>query len=410
MSKPKISTENVIILLCCAIYFVSYFCRLDFNAVMAEIIDSGTLNKEQAGMIGTALFMAYGVGQLLSGYLGDKIKPVHIICCGLALSTLCNILMPLFHSVAALIVIWGVNGLAQAMLWPPIVKIMSEQLSKEKYTKGVFWVTTAAQISTICIYLIVPLLISISGWRSVFFCAAGLAVVVLVLFFLCISRITKKMSDLSNENTLSSNTNLVVSESIKKAFISSGLIFILFAIILQGILRDGLTSWMPTYMTEIFVMSTTLSIFLNVLIPVFSWVCILVAGILFRKVFKSEVIQAMFFFGVALLFAVVFLLGRNIPAVAITSAALITGCMHGVNITLISYVPLRFKITGKVALVSGVTNAFTYIGSTISSYGFAAISVSFGWEVLVYIWIGTSLLGVLFLLCDIKRWNKFISE
>ena len=218
------------------------------------------------------------------------------------------------------------------------------------------------------------------------------------------------MSDLSNENTLSSNTNLVVSESIKKAFISSGLIFILFAIILQGILRDGLTSWMPTYMTEIFGMSTTLSIFLNVLIPVFSWVCILVAGILFRKVFKSEVIQAMFFFGVALLFAIVFLLGQNIPAVAITSAALITGCMHGVNITLISYVPLRFKKTGKVALVSGVTNAFTYIGSTISSYGFAAISVSFGWEVLVYIWIGTSLLGVLFLLCDIKRWNKFISE
>lgn len=98
---------------------------------MAEMIASGILKKESAGMIGTSLFFTYGVGQLVSGYLGDKIRPEKLIACGLFVTALCNVLMPFTAEVALLCVIWGINGFAQALLWPPMVKLMSEYLSEK---------------------------------------------------------------------------------------------------------------------------------------------------------------------------------------------------------------------------------------------------------------------------------------
>lgn len=173
LKKTKLSEGGIVVALCCAVYFISYLARLDYSAVMAEMIARNVLDKEGAGLIGTALFFTYGAGQLVSGYLGDKIKPQYIICCGLLLSAVCNALMPFFETVAAFAVIWSVNGLAQAMLWPPIVKIMSGSLREEQYAKGVFWVSTASHLATICVYLVVPLVIAVSGWKSVFWYAGG---------------------------------------------------------------------------------------------------------------------------------------------------------------------------------------------------------------------------------------------
>lgn len=404
MKKTKLSEGGIVVALCCAVYFISYLARLDYSAVMAEMIARNVLDKEGAGLIGTALFFAYGAGQLVSGYLGDKIKPQYIICCGLLLSAVCNALMPFFETVAALAVIWSVNGLAQAMLWPPIVKIMSGSLREEQYAKGVFWVSTASHLATICVYLVVPLVIAVSGWKSVFWYAGGAAFAVLILFAAGYCRIKE------TSVSMPTPTEEKKTDSLKNAFLSSGLILILIAIVLQGILRDGITSWMPTYMTEVFGMSAALSILLNVLLPVFSWGCILVAGFLYKKVFKNEILQSIFFFALAFLFSVIFLLGKDNEIVALASAALITGCMHAINLTLICYVPMRYKNTGKVSLVSGITNAFTYVGSTISSYGFAAVSVSYGWECLAYIWIGAGVLGVVILAFGLRLWKKFIEN
>ena len=406
MKKIKITAGGIVVILCCAVYFTSYLSRLDYGAVMAEMIASGILKKESAGMIGTSLFFTYGVGQLVSGYLGDKIRPEKLIACGLFVTALCNVLMPFTAEVALLCVIWGINGFAQALLWPPMVKLMSEYLSEKNYGRGVFCVSTASHIATILIYLFVPLCIALTGWKSVFWYAGGMAAAVLVFFVAVSCRLKKNASALKS----SENIQAVSAEQsgFRNLFIFSGLILILAAIVLQGILRDGITSWMPTYMTEVFGMSAKTSILVNVLLPIFSWLCILLAGTLYKRVFKNEIKGALFFFAAALIFAVIFLVFKENAVVSVVSAALITGCMHAVNLLLICYVPMRFKKTGKVSLISGTTNAFTYVGSTISSYGFAVISVSLGWTFLIYIWIAACVLALIVLLFTLKPWKKFI--
>ena len=81
-------SKNGIIALCSAVYFVSYFSRKDFAAVMAAMLSEEVLDKTTAGLIGTMLFVFYGVGQLVSGYLGDKLKPKYLIMFGLSVTAL----------------------------------------------------------------------------------------------------------------------------------------------------------------------------------------------------------------------------------------------------------------------------------------------------------------------------------
>jgi sugar phosphate permease len=115
LSKKSYS-KNGIIALCALVYFVSYFSRKDFAAVMVGMINSNIIDKPAGGLIGTGMFICYGVGQLISGYLGDRVKPKHLICFGLGTTAVCNLLMPLVPLSGLMIPVWAVNGFAQAML------------------------------------------------------------------------------------------------------------------------------------------------------------------------------------------------------------------------------------------------------------------------------------------------------
>ena len=64
MSLKK-NSKSFIVILCSAVYFVSYFSRKDFAATMAAMLDASVIDKVTGGFIGMGLFIAYGVGQLI---------------------------------------------------------------------------------------------------------------------------------------------------------------------------------------------------------------------------------------------------------------------------------------------------------------------------------------------------------
>ena len=180
--KTKGYSRGGIILLCSLVYFVSYFSRKDFAAVMAGMLSENVVTRSTAGLIGTMLFAFYGAGQLISGYLGDKIKPHYLIIIGLSTTGVCNALMPIIPE-GAMIAVWGVNGLAQAMLWPPIVKMLSKYLDHKSYVTANLIVTSAAHVATILLYIYVPICLSFMSWQAVFFTASVLSLCSVLLFY-----------------------------------------------------------------------------------------------------------------------------------------------------------------------------------------------------------------------------------
>ena len=81
--------------------------------------------------------MGFSRGQVISGVLGDKIKPTDLIFYGLVTAVACNVAMFFCTSITAMAIVWCINGLAHALLWPPMVRLLASNLSDEQYLYSV---------------------------------------------------------------------------------------------------------------------------------------------------------------------------------------------------------------------------------------------------------------------------------
>ncbi len=57
------------------IYFASYVTRINLAAVIQEIITDTGFGKSELAVVLVCLSVTYGLGQIVNGYLGDRIKP-----------------------------------------------------------------------------------------------------------------------------------------------------------------------------------------------------------------------------------------------------------------------------------------------------------------------------------------------
>ena len=117
-------------LLCWLAYFTSYIGRLNFSSAMTAMIDEQVLAGSQAGFISMVYFFAYGIGQMCNGLLGDRFHPGRMIFTGLAAAAAANFVMGFVDSFFLMALVWGINGYAQSMIWPPIIRIFAEMLQE----------------------------------------------------------------------------------------------------------------------------------------------------------------------------------------------------------------------------------------------------------------------------------------
>ena len=283
-------------LLCAAVYFCSYLTRLDYGAVMVEMVRAEGFSRVDASAALTGLFITYGFGQLISGYLGDRVKPQLLIFFGLIACGLMNLLIPFCPSPAWMTVVWSVNGLAQAMMWPPLVRIMSQHMTESEYKVATVHVSWGSSLGTIVIYLMIPLLLKVSSWRGVFYCAAAVGMGMAAFWMARYGRV---------ERTLPLQEQAAPAEEPGDAGKSGGglralmplLAIMMGVIICQGTLRDGITTWMPTYLADTYHMESGKSILTGVLLPLFGMVCYQIVLWMNRKLVENELQCAAIIFG-----------------------------------------------------------------------------------------------------------------
>ncbi len=394
------ATAKKVMFLCELSYFMSYITRLGYAAGLVEITRSLGLSASALSLGCTGLFITYGAGQLLSGWLGDRIIPRKMMLIGLLGASACNLLLPLCPNAAAMVAVWCVNGLFQAMLWPPMVRLLSDTLDAEGYTRGVKNASTAAYIATIAVYALMSLFSRAHFWQGYFY-FAGIAGAATALFF------NKTAKTLSGGASAARKEAAPPRKKIGPLVLASGLPVIMFAIVMQGMLRDGVTTWMPSLIADTANMGASASILSAAILPLFSVVCINFAAWLQKK-FPNDCVSSLLLFAVCAACSLVMLPLLGSAAAAIACMAVITGCAHAINFLLVCHVPSYFAPHGCVSSVSGLINSCTYIGSAISTYGIALLSDQFGWFVTVAVWAAISVLGAAACIAVKKRWAKFI--
>ncbi|MBE7012371.1 MAG: MFS transporter [Ruminococcaceae bacterium] len=380
-------------------YMVSYITRINYGAIISEMEASTDFPRNLLSMALTGSFITYGVGQVISGILGDKISPKKLVSIGYILTIVMNLLIPICQNPYQMLGVWCVNGFAQSFMWPPLVKLMTAYLSDDDYKKVSVRISWGSSFGTIFIYLFAPLLIIVGGWRSVFlFSAAAGLIMLLVWNRHAVDFVPEKQTKQGNDNQ--KNKNLAV-------IFSPVMICVMICIILQGMLRDGVTTWMPTYISDTYNLSSVISILTGVVLPLFSIFSFNMASKLYRSVFKNTVFCAgvIFFAGAVCALALYLLTGFN-AIFSVIFSALLSGCMHGVNLILICMVPHHFKKYGNVSTVSGIINSCTYIGSAISTYSIALLSEKLGWTFTLKTWLIVAIVGTALCFLVSKPWKK----
>ncbi len=394
----KKSLRTLTIVLFC-VYMVSYITRINFGTIISEMEKVTKIPRDLLSMSITGSFITYGLGQIISGICGDKIAPKKLISLGLITTVVMNTLIPLCKSPYLMLVIWCINGFAQSFMWPPLVVIMVTLFDSKGYSKASTIVASyGAAIGTIILYLISPLLITLFNWKAVFFFAAICGILMLLALNALCPDVAPQQKEKTNKHPAQNSKWLSVT-----------LVFIMTAIIFLGMLRDGVTTWMPTYISEVYDISNIISILSGALLPIFHIICSAIALTVYLKYIKNPVTCAGVFFGISTIFAIVLIFSKN-AILSVIAMAIITGASHGSNLMLISMLPAFFKKTGKVSTVSGVLNSFVYVGSAVSTYGIALLSKNFDWSYTVLTWIGGGLIGTLICFSAAKNFIKKYGE
>lgn len=389
--------------LCCLVYFTSYLTRLNYAAALTAIIADTGYARAAVSLGVTSSFFSYGLGQLISGCIGDRACPHLVILVGLAGSSLCNALLPLLPGVYLMAGLWCVNGFFQAMLWPPLVRIMAEYLEPADYRKCASAVAAAACLGTVAVYCAVPLAILLGGWQLAFFGAAVCGVLVLLVWYL--SARAFGLHALAGGPAHWERQE--APPPVLTLWRESGLGLIALAIVLLGALRDGVTTWMPANLQDTYHLPPAGAIAITAVVSVFSIGGIYLASHLQEKL-QNELKTACILFAAGL--CALALLVPFVQSSVLVSTTLMTAniaLMHGANNMLIGRAPAHFYKYHCVSTMSGLLNFFVYVGASVSTYGIALLSGHLGWTITVAVWALLALLGTLCCLARIKTWQRF---
>ncbi len=409
----KITAKSQIVMMyffAAVVYFMSYTTRVNYNTVLVEISSAESISRSLLALPLTASFITYGFGQIISGWMGDKFDAFKLILFGLLLSALMNILLPLFPRPYMMTAFWAVNGFAQALIYPPLMKITAHYLTEKNYAKACLFITIGSHAATLLMYLAAPAIISVAGWKFVFG-FSFLCAIVFAVVWQFYARHIKKNYGAPSERTVQTKEAEGEPEkpniSLAALLISSGLILIMIAVVMQGFLRDGIATWMPAYLSDVFSLSNEISILTTVILPIFSIFSSYVILTIRTHLCRNELKLAGITFLVAVAAITLLLVFRTNMALSVLFLALTSACAHSVNFLLICLVPAKFEKYGRFSFVTGLVNSCTYVGAAISTYGFAAVSENYGWNLTLILWGVIALIGFFCCFIALRKWNKF---
>ena len=401
----KLTTKkqiNGLALLFAVTYMVSYITRTNYGAVIEAMVETTDYTKALLSMAPIGSFITYGIGQIVSGILGDKLSPKKLVTCGFIVTVIMNLLIPFCTNPYQMLAVWCVNGFAQAFMWPPLAKLMAVLLTDEDYKQVSVKVSWGSSVGTIFVYLASSLIVAFTSWKVMFFLSAACGIVIIFIW----NKYCYEIKPSASPKTAESKNVTPKQKGGWKLLFAPVMIGVMIAIIFQGMLRDGVTTWMPSYINETYNLGSSIAILTGVVLPIFSIVTFRLAGWLYKKITNPLMCACVIFgFGAVSALALYLLADFN-PIFSVLFSAMLTGSMHGVNLILICMIPPFFNKHGNVSTVSGVLNSCTYIGSAMSTYGIAVLADNKGWSFTLLVWLSIALAGTAVCLICTGLWKK----
>ena len=410
--------------ICFLVYCTSYIARGSFSFVRATMIEDGTLSIGIAGAISAAYFIFYAVGQLVNGFLGDKLSPFWMVNVGLCIVVVSNLLMTLAQPSYLYVLWWGINGYGHSMLWSPVFFIISNAINTKMRIFALTAISVCAPVGKIASALVSSAAMAGGRWTKVFFTVSMICTAVLLIWVVRYLTLKKRIvisngaRDGSNEGAEKKREMGV--GKIVTLLISSGVIIMLPAMLVHGLFYNGVVELIPTILYEEYAMTASMAAIIEIIIPVLSIVGVFFANFVYFKIFKQNDMRSAAFLmsvslvplSIMLLLAIFkregYMIGQYADAIIfVTTYALVYLFQFAFNHVAIVLLPARFARYSCSATLSGISNAINYGGSAISTYGMTYALLTLPLWQTVLIWIGLLLVAALLVSIAQIRWGRF---
>jgi MFS transporter, OPA family, sugar phosphate sensor protein UhpC len=147
-------------------YALYYFTRKSFTFAMYGLIEDLNFTKGDLGLLGSILYITYGVSKFASGILSDRSNARYFMAFGLFMTGICNILFGFSSSLLMLALFWGLNGWFQGFGWPPCARFLTHWYSQNE--RGSWWSSWNAShnIGAFLIPWIIGACLQYFDWRA----------------------------------------------------------------------------------------------------------------------------------------------------------------------------------------------------------------------------------------------------
>ena len=196
--------------------------------------------------------------------------------------------------------------------------------------------------------------------------------------------------------------------SLLRILVVSGTLLTVLGAVSLGLLRDGIQSWMPTYLDECFSLGASLSVALSIVLPVFNLIGVYISKWIANHFVHNELAGTAGFMAVAGgALAVLCLTGTSNAVISLTLMTLSSTALVGANLMIINLMPIHFGAIGRASSVTGVFNSACYLGSALSSYGIGFVSEHWGWTAAMAFLLVFAVLTLVTSLIGVHRWGKY---
>lgn len=381
----KVRNAVLLGVMCAVAYLAVYLARNILSAVSPQMIELGVLSTEQVGALSSAFFVTYAIGQLINGTIGDKIKAKYMISFGLGLAGVCNVAFALFaHHPLAAYAAYGVTGFCLAMIYGPMVKLVSENVDPIYVARC----SLGYNFSSFFGSPLAGLLAMGLTWQAAFSVSSTVLILMAIACFTAFHIMERRRIIQFGKYQKPKGNGGGVKLLIKHRIIKFTLISII-----TGVVRTTVVFWLPTYLSQYlgFASDTAAMLFTisTLLISAAAFLAIFIYERLHRNI---DTVLLLSFIVAAVSFLVVYLVDHpalNIAfmIVAITSSNCAASMLWNI------YCP-SLRDTGMVSGATGFLDFVGYISAAVSSSLFATASTTIGWGGLIIVWFGLMIAGI----------------
>lgn len=379
--------------------------KMSFSAATVGLIEEGVLSKTETGIISGIFWLVYALGQIVGAIIVNKVSAYLLIEIGIVGSALSNIVMGCTEHFGFMLIAWCLGGASQLGLWPGLLKLTSSEVADRHRPMLTSYLAYAYSIGSIISYFLTAGILAIGSWKYIFLSCGiicAIAVPGIIYSQVKVSPVLKKVIEAESGS---------VSEKGKitwKIAWDRGLIFFALLMCLRTIVENGVGSWMPTILFEIYGVSSSYSSLLSVVRLVIAILGIALGAFVYGRA-KTDELHSIIIVSAPLLPMLLLL-----NYISHLSVSVVIILLFGATLLLTASAPrmslnypARYRDIGLTATIGAIMNCMSTGGMAIATYGGGYVADHFGWNAVILMW--TILIALLMVIAVgiIPKWNRF---